>query len=74
MPTLNFCDLKRLMKAAASDLGINLTTRRAEKLTRYYLTWNNGDEGKYIAYTDPTGEQAVRHAMRAWLNSEEVTA
>lgn len=64
---MSFCEMKKQLLQAAKDLGIELTDRPAQRLTRLFLQINPVDLGVYAAQKDPTADGALRRIVRDWL-------
>lgn len=62
MPT--FPETRKLIQLAASELDVPMSGNRAKSLACALLTQDT--EFSTLTYSDPTGDEAVRRALR-WL-------
>lgn len=77
MPQNNpsFIQVKKWIIDAAPDYDLQMSGRRAKQLAGEYLASLDPelDEGR-TDYADPTGTEAVKRWMKAWVNGMEQVA
>lgn len=77
---MQFCELKRFVRAEAAREGLPCSSRQAHSIARIVMARDieadliEDSLGELRLHADPTATEAIRRVMREWIDAKAVAA